>query len=85
MITSVKYLLYLALPQRGEYQGYVDIKLTLGEKNHGVFLDYSGTEVGMIKINNNEVEASEVFYRHRIKIPFNHQVVGENSVLIITN
>lgn len=76
----MKYSLLLALTDMQEYQGIVEIKFVLGEQNDGIFLDYSGTEVGDICINEKIIPAKELFYKHRIRIPSSVQKVGENIV-----
>jgi len=78
-IRSVQYTINLVLPREREYNGCVEIKCLLTKPGH-IFVDYSGNEVGDITVNGNSVEAARVFSGHRIRIPVDLQLKGENIV-----
>ena len=81
LIKAVQYNLNLVLPPAEHYNGCVEIKFLLVKPGH-IFVDYSGEEIGDVIFNETRLDAAKVFLGHRIRLPKQLQIAGQNTVIL---
>jgi len=79
-IQSPKYLLCLSLGNEEEYNGFVEVKFNVKEKSPSIFLDYIGSQIVAVTINNKPITSTDLFKDNKIEVSKKNQKIGENIV-----